>query len=73
MSNSGVWGPTPAGVDLNGNLRSDIIASVAVVTILALAAVGLRLFARLSRAGPGLGVDDYAVIAALVSVAEKAF
>lgn len=63
---SGAWGPAPAGVDLSENQNANIIGSVVVVMIIGLAAVMLRLFARLSRTGPGLGPDDYIIMAALV-------
>lgn len=65
---SGAWGPAPAGVDLSENQNANIIASVTVVMVIGLAAVALRLYARLSRTGPGLGTDDYVVLTASVSV-----
>lgn len=67
MSSSGAWGPAPAGVDLTENQNANIIASVSVVMALGLSAVVLRLIARLSRTGPGLGEDDFVVVAAAVS------
>lgn len=70
MSNtatSGIWGPAPAGVDLSQNQNTNIVASVAVVMVIGLTAVTFRLFARLSRTGPGTGIDDYIILAALVS------
>ncbi|OTB00859.1 hypothetical protein M426DRAFT_323974 [Hypoxylon sp. CI-4A] len=69
MSNSGDWGPTPPGVDLTENQNADIIASVVVITALGLFAVALRMFARLSRGGPGLAEDDYMIlVAALLGI-----
>lgn len=64
---SGLWGPTPAGIDLSQNQNAQIIASVTVVTFIALAAVLLRLVARISRSGPGLAADDYVIAVAFVS------
>jgi hypothetical protein len=66
MSSSGAWGPAPPGVDLTENQNASIIGSVVVITILGLLAVALRLFARLSRTGPGLAEDDYLVLIAAV-------
>lgn len=62
-----VWGPIPTGVDLSENQNASIIASVIVVMVLGLSAIAVRLLARLSRTGPGLGIDDYAIFAAAVS------
>lgn len=58
---SGLWGPAPAGVDLSQNHNAQIIASVSGVTVIVLFAVLLRLWARVSRLGPGLGTDDYVI------------
>jgi hypothetical protein len=66
MSASGDWGPAPLGVDLTQTQDASVIGSVVANTALAVAAVGLRLFARISRHGPGLGSDDYFILLALV-------
>lgn len=68
MASSGAWGPPPPGVDLSENQDVQIIAAVSVVMIFGLGAVALRMFARLTRAGPGLGIDDYAILAASVGI-----
>lgn len=67
MSNSGAWGPAPPGVVLSENQNANIIFSVTVVMALGISAVVLRIIARLSRRGPGLGEDDFVVVAAAVS------
>lgn len=70
MSDSGASTTVPPGVGQDDNQNPQIILSITAVLVLALACVGLRLFARLSRTGvtgPGLGIDDYAVLVATVS------
>lgn len=62
-----LWGPAPAGVDLTQNQNANIIGSIATVMFTALVAVELRLWARLSRSGPGIGADDYLIAVAFVS------
>ncbi|KAI1085082.1 hypothetical protein F5B20DRAFT_567797 [Whalleya microplaca] len=64
MSSSGNWGPAPSGMNLTETQNANIIGSVVVITALGLAALALRLFARLSRGGPGLAEDDYVVLVA---------
>jgi hypothetical protein len=66
MSNSGAWGPAPDGVDLNEDQNASIISSVTAIMIIGLLAVGLRLYARLGKTGPGLGIDDHAILVATV-------
>ncbi|KAI0019188.1 hypothetical protein F4780DRAFT_748087 [Xylariomycetidae sp. FL0641] len=66
MSSSGDWGSAPPGIDLTENQDANIVASVVVITVIGLAAVALRLFARLSRQGPGLAEDDYVILVASV-------
>lgn len=69
MSNeTSIWGPVPPWVDLSEDQDAYIVGSVATTLILAILAVTLRLACRLSRAGPGLGIDDYAILVALVSL-----
>ncbi|KAF2109445.1 hypothetical protein BDV96DRAFT_554693 [Lophiotrema nucula] len=63
---SSPWGPPPPGLDITENQNANIIGSVAVVMVIGLSAVALRIFARLSRTGPGLGVDDYVILGAAV-------
>ncbi len=70
MSSSGNWGPVPSDIDLTENQNGNIIGSVAMITALGLVAVALRLFARLSRGGPGLAQDDYVVLVAAVSFSD---
>ncbi|KAK4120433.1 hypothetical protein N657DRAFT_579513 [Parathielavia appendiculata] len=66
MSNSGVWGDVPPGVDLAEDQNEAIIGSVIAIMVIGLAAVILRLFTRLMKAGPGLAVDDYVIMFAAV-------
>lgn len=71
MSNSGAWGPAPAGVDLSENQNGDIIGSVVGIMVIGLASVILRLFTRLMKTGPGLAADDYVILFAAVRGNEK--
>jgi hypothetical protein len=66
MSNSGVWGEAPPGVDLSKNQNGDIIGSVVGIMVMGLASVVLRVFTRVMKKGPGLAADDYVIIFAAV-------
>jgi hypothetical protein len=68
---SGAWGPPPPGVNLAENQNADIVASVVVVMVFGLCSVALRLVSRLSRTGPGMGIDDYVILLAAVSILVK--
>ena len=66
MSNSGDWGPTPAGVDLAENQNKEIVGSVVGIMVLGLASVALRMVTRLMKTGPGLAADDFVILFAAV-------
>ncbi len=66
MSVSQPWGPPPPGLDITKDQNASIISSVVIIMIIGLSSVVLRWIARLSKTGPGLGVDDYVVVAAAV-------
>ncbi|GAB1316970.1 Rhodopsin domain-containing protein [Madurella fahalii] len=66
MSNSGVWGDAPPGVNLAEHQNGDIIGSVVGIMVLGIAAVVLRMFTRLMKTGPGLAIDDYVIVFAAV-------
>ncbi|RSL92461.1 hypothetical protein CEP52_013817 [Fusarium oligoseptatum] len=64
MSASGAWGPAPPDVDLSESQDREILTSVITMMAIGIAAVILRLTARL-KARARLGLDDYCVMAAL--------
>jgi hypothetical protein len=66
MSNSGVWGDAPPGLNLAENQNGAIVGSVVSIMVIGLVAVILRLFTRLMKTGPGLAADDYVIMFALV-------
>lgn len=67
MSSSGDWGPAPPGVDLSESQSGEILRASVALMVLGICAVSARLWARVI-AGAGLALDDYFIIAALVSV-----
>lgn len=64
-----IFGPLPAGIDLNESVTAlyDIVSCV--VLAIAAAAVCLRYYVRSMRGGNNLAIDDYFVVVGLVSLA----
>ncbi|KAL3296981.1 integral membrane protein [Colletotrichum asianum] len=65
------FGPPPDGVDLSESQATKNNAIVIVLLVIAALSVAGRLFAR-SKYGPGLSLDDYAIVVAWVLVAATA-
>jgi hypothetical protein len=66
MSNSGVFGPTPPGVNLSETQDHQIFSSVIALMCIGTLAIGIRVAARTSRTGQGLAFDDYMCILGLL-------
>lgn len=64
---SGDFGPAPPGVDLTKNQNGRLLGSVVPVAVLGTIAVILRLAVRLKGKDMRLALDDYLIIAGLVS------
>lgn len=57
----------PANIDLNADIKSTIIGPVIALMVLSAAAVALRIVSKWSIQMKKLQVDDYFIVAALVS------
>lgn len=66
MSNSGVFGPTPDGVDLSKNQNAAISSAVISLMVIATIFVILRVVARTMQKGITLAVDDYCIAVGLL-------
>lgn len=69
MSSSGIFGPTPKGIDLSETQNTAIMSAVISLMIIATIFVFLRIFARTMQKGITLAVDDYCIALGLVSLA----
>lgn len=65
---TGAFGPAPPGTDLANNQNGKLLGAVIPVAVFGTLAVILRLVARLRAKEVSLAVDDYLVVAALVSM-----
>ncbi|KAK0109151.1 hypothetical protein ONS96_002976 [Cadophora gregata f. sp. sojae] len=66
MSNSGVFGPTPEGVDLLETQNAAISGAVISLMVIATIFVLLRVIARTMQKGITLAVDDYCIAVGLL-------
>ncbi|KAL3417920.1 pth11-like integral membrane protein [Phlyctema vagabunda] len=62
MSNSGVFGPTPEGIDLHQNQDREIFSDVLALMVLATLFVVVRIFTRIFARTGGMAADDYLII-----------
>lgn len=65
---TGDFGPAPPGLDMTENQTGDLLGAVVPVAVFGTIAVSLRLVARLRTKDVTLAIDDYLIIAALVSL-----
>ena len=68
MSNSGVFGPTPPGINLSETENAAVVTAVVTLMVIGTIAVVLRFVAQFLRDGRKfLSWDDFLIIPALVS------
>ncbi|PVH85246.1 hypothetical protein DL98DRAFT_546260 [Cadophora sp. DSE1049] len=66
MSNSGVFGPTPNGVDLSKSQNAAISSAVISLMVIATIFMLLRVVARTMQKGIALAADDYCIAVGLL-------
>jgi hypothetical protein len=66
MSSSGVFGPTPPGVNLSETQNAAVVNAVVSLMIIGTIFVVLRVIARTMQKGMSLALDDYLVMLGLV-------
>lgn len=65
---TGDFGPAPPGLDLTENQNGRFLAAVISVAVFGTIAVILRLVVRIRRKEMRLALDDYLIVAGLVSI-----
>lgn len=68
MEATGDFGPVPPGIDLAMNQQTQMLAAVISLMIIGTLAVILRVYTRAKTSQTNFGLDDFLILAALVSV-----
>jgi hypothetical protein len=62
------FGPAPPGIDLAENQQDRMLGAVITLMIIGTLAVLLRIFTRVKTSQTNLGLDDFLILVALVSL-----